>query len=95
MRPKRNTAPPLGPDTCETAGCENLAQTRLSATGDTLRSLGFAPVEGERLSVRCCLACYLKAMAEVQARARKPAPAAPGGFTTTAATGKVGDVTGR
>ena len=78
MRPRKNTAPPLGPDACQMEGCGALAQTTLSASGQALRTLGFAEPTDERLTLRVCLKCYLRAMAEVMARAkpRQPAPAA-------------------
>lgn len=80
MIKRKNTSPPLGPDTCGMDGCGALAQTTLSATGETLRSLGFPmPTlalsehrEVERVAMRVCMKCYLRAMAEVQARARTP-----------------------
>lgn len=71
MRKRRNTSPPLGPDTCAMDACGALAQTSLSASGETLRALGFPETE-ERVTMRVCLKCYLRAMAEALARARKP-----------------------
>lgn len=65
MRKRKNTSPPIGPDACP---CGTLAQTTLSATGDTLRALGFPEDSVERVSLRVCLGCYLRAMAEATAR---------------------------
>lgn len=64
-RRRRNLSPPLGPDACP---CGALAQTTLSASGQTLRGLGFAAPTDEVLALRVCLKCYLRAMAEALAR---------------------------
>jgi hypothetical protein len=66
MRKRKNLAPPLGPDLC---GCGALAQTALTATVDTQRRLGFVPALDEPTTLRVCVACYLRAMHEAQARA--------------------------
>lgn len=68
MRTRQNIAPTLGPDVCEMPGCGLLAQVSLSATGQALQTIGFSPSEGERLSMRVCSKCYLRAMDEVLAR---------------------------
>ena len=67
---RKNFAPPLGPDTCQGPDCGALAQTALSASHETLRRLGYAPTEPEPTSVRVCVKCYLRGMAEAQARTR-------------------------
>ncbi len=70
---RKNTATPLGPDTCQADGCSALVQTTLSASTKTLRQLGFNPSYGltmgeDVLSLRVCLKCYLRGMAEALTR---------------------------
>lgn len=69
---RKNLAPSLGPDICQGPDCRALAQVTFGASHDTLRRLGYLPPPDDPTTMRVCVGCYLRGMAEAQARLRGP-----------------------